>query len=108
VGRMLNVCAQRGFVFELHDAAEGVALSSRRDVWADVGLEESGNYALEGEDVFSGSFDLSVGCAGLPLKGEDVEDGGGMGLGVRCFGRVESEQGGSDGGGTELEDGAAG
>jgi hypothetical protein len=37
--RILNICVKCCFVFELHDATERVALSSRRDVWTYMGLK---------------------------------------------------------------------
>lgn len=82
---MLKIGFKRRLVFELHDAAEGIALSSRRDVWAHVGLKQSGDHALEGGDFTSGSILLSVGCPGFPLKCEGVKDSGGLGLRASYF-----------------------
>ena len=50
---MLNVCVKRGLVFELHYAAEGVALSSGRNVWTYMSLKKSGNLPLEGVISFA-------------------------------------------------------
>jgi len=80
MGRMLNIGVQGGFVLEFHDAAERVSLAAGRDVCTSVGLQESGDHALKGKDVFLPSLFLSVGRSRLPLKGEYVEDSGGVGL----------------------------
>jgi hypothetical protein len=96
VGGMLDVGVERGLTFELHDAAEGVALAAGRNVGADVGLEKAGDMALECGDVFCGFLFLRVGGVGLPLEGEDVEDGvcGVGGCGIYSGG--ESGEGGGD------------
>lgn len=73
---MLDVGFERGLICELHDAAKGVAPATRGNIGADVGLEKAGDMALECGDVFCGFLFLRVGGVGLPLEGEDVEDGG--------------------------------
>ena len=70
---MLHVRVKRGLILELHDAAERVALPSRRNVRPYVGLQESGDLPLESSDVFGGSFLLGLRCIGLPAKGEYVK-----------------------------------
>jgi len=72
--RVLNVSVERRFVLELHYAAEGVALSSRRNVRAYVSLKKSGNLSLESSDLSRRFFLLSFRCIWLPLKCEYVED----------------------------------
>lgn len=72
--RMLNIRIEGCFVLELHDAAEGIAFASRRDIWAHMGLKKSGDYALESGNLFRGSVFLSLGCAWLPLKREHMKD----------------------------------
>ena len=42
-----------------------------------MGLEKSGDLALEGGDVFRGFFFLRLGRAWFPLKCEYVKDGSG-------------------------------
>ena len=71
---MLNIGVKSGLVLEMHDAAKRVAFSSGRNVRAHVGLEKSGDLALEGSD-FSRRFILS-GLSGirLPLECEYVKD----------------------------------
>lgn len=96
VGGMLDVGVERGLIFELHDAAEGVALAARRNVGADVGLEKAGDFSLECGDVCCGFLFLRVGGVGLPLEGEDVEDGG-CGV-VDCCGIYVGSESGEGGG----------
>src|SRR5579872_2610949 len=80
MGWMLKVRVQGGVVLEQHDASEGVALSSRRDIRSHMGLKQSGNYALEGADVFSGPVLLGFRGRRLPLKREHVKDFSGLAL----------------------------
>src|SRR3974377_2091971 len=72
---MLNVCVKRGLVFKLHYAAEGVALSSGRNVWTYMSLKKSGNLPLEGGDLFCCLILLSFSGTRLPLKHKHVKDG---------------------------------
>ena len=62
-------------IFEFHEAAEGVALVSRGDIGANMRAEDAGNLVLEVGNLGFGPGDLGIGCAGLPLEREDVEDG---------------------------------
>ena len=57
---MLHVGVKRGLILELHDAAEGVALPSRRNVWPYMSLQKSGDLPLESSDVFGGSVLLGL------------------------------------------------
>lgn len=98
MGWMLKICVQGGLVLEQHDASEGVALSSRRDIRSDMSLKEPGDYALEGADIFPGPILLSFRGLGLPLKREHVKDARGLAL---CSGQLwglERQEGGSDSG----------
>ncbi len=70
---MLHVGVKRGLILKLHDAAEGVALSSWRNVRPYMGLQKSGNLPLETSDFFGSSVLLGLRCIGLPVKGEYVK-----------------------------------
>ncbi len=74
MGRMLNICVERCLVFELHDATECIAFSSRRNVGADVSLEKTGNISLEGCYIFRCPSFLSVRRFWLPLECENMKD----------------------------------
>ena len=56
---VLEVCLKGGLILEVHDATKCVALSSRRNIWSQMGLKKSGNYALESGDLLLGSILLS-------------------------------------------------
>ena len=71
--RMLRIRIQRCLVFELHDADEGVALSSRRDVGANVSLNKSGDLPLKRDYLSSSSFFLLFRGPWLPLKTKNVK-----------------------------------
>jgi hypothetical protein len=108
MGWMLKIRVQRGVVLEQHDASEGVALSSRRDIRADMSLKKSGDYALEGADFFSGSILLGFRGPGLPLKRERMKNYGGIALSSRQLRRLERQEGGSDGGASMSQHRTAG
>ena len=74
MGRMLRIRIQRCLVFELHDANEGVALSPRRNVGANVSLKKSGDLPLKSDYLSSSPFFLVFRGPRFPLKTKDVKD----------------------------------
>jgi hypothetical protein len=71
--RMLNIRVERCFVLELHYAAKRIALSSRRNILAHMGLKKSRDEPLESGNFFRGSVLLSFRCPLFPLKCEYVK-----------------------------------
>jgi hypothetical protein len=103
MGRMVKIRVQRRFILELHDAAKRIAPSSRRDIWADVGLKKSRDYSLKSRNVFLGSLLLSFRCPGLPLEREHVKNSYGRILSLHYFRQFESEHAACDGGATKSQ-----
>jgi hypothetical protein len=89
MGWMLKIRGEGRLVLEQHDASEGVALSSRRDVWSHMSLNKSRDYALEGAYIFPGPVLLSFRGLWLPLKREHVKDSSGLALSSRQLRRLE-------------------
>jgi hypothetical protein len=74
MGRMLDIRIKSGLVFELHDATECIAFSSRRNVGPDVSLEKTRDISLEGCYIFRCPSFLSVRRFWLPLECENMKD----------------------------------
>jgi len=94
--RMHKVRFQGSLILELHDAPKRIAPPSRGDIWANMGLEKSGNHPLESTNIFPGSFLLNVRYSSLPLKGEYVENSNGSVLCFRYFGEFERQEASPD------------
>jgi len=90
----LNIRVEECFVLELHDSAKRIAFSSRRNIWAHMGLEKSGDNSLKGGYVFCSSVLLRFRCPLLPLKCEDVKDACRLVFRTGRFRRMDREKGG--------------
>jgi len=107
--RMPDIIVKRIFVFELHDAAERIAFSARRNIRPHMGLKKSRDYSLESGNLFRGSGFLSFGGPWLPLKGEDVKNARGRAFCSRRFRQIKRDEGCSPEGGTTIpQQGTAG
>jgi hypothetical protein len=93
--RMLHISIEGSLVFELHDAAKRIALSSRRNVWAYMSLKKSRDYPLERGNLFRGPVFLGFGCSWLPLKCEHMKNAGGLAVRSREFQGIGREKSGS-------------
>ena len=100
--RMLHISIKRRLVLELHDAAKCIALSSRRNVWAHMGLKKSRDYSLESGNLFRSSVFLGFGGSWLPLKCEYMENAGGLTFRSREFQGIGRKKSGSADGETAI------
>jgi hypothetical protein len=92
--RVLNVGVEGSFVLELHDSAECISFSSRRNIWSYMGLKESRDYPLEGGNLFCGSVLLRLRCSRLPLKYEYVKNARRFAFRSRHFRQIERNDSG--------------
>src|SRR5580698_961110 len=95
--RMLNIRVEGFFVLELHDAAKTVGFSSRRNIWAHMGLKRSGDQPWESGNLFCGPVLLSFRCSLLPLKCEYMKDARQLAFRSRHFQRIERDEGSRSG-----------
>ena len=102
--RVLDIGVKRGLILELHDAAEGVALSARRNVGAYMGLQKAGDLALESGDFFGRSVFLGLGYIGLPVESKNVKDVAGSVFSHGSFGLAGGGECGNGGGDAAISD----
>ena len=80
---MIRVGVQGLAVSKLHDAAEFIALGSRREVGSDVGFEDGGDLEMELVDLVVSALFLSFCGSGFPVETKSVDDHGGIVIGPR-------------------------
>ena len=100
--RMLDIRVKGCFVLELHDTAKTIAFSSRRNIWAHMGLKKSGDQPLESGNLFRGPVLLSFQCSLLPLKCEYMKDARRLAFRSRHFRKIERDEGSRSDGKTAI------